>query len=238
MRYTIDWDQILQELFKSGQYLHSTKVAIHRAICAKRIPCAKRIGLDGVLNPYYIIAAISRRSHGDLEIMQNAEVRAVRSQASSPQQRSGIAMARTLIRVQWGLRKVTIIAAQEGLLQRNRNLASSVNRAIVQPQWPLNGDCMALFGVFNTPPGQCECRESAVHELCPQWKYRQHERRMNVIERHAISVATPWLPWQAIFHEKYQGFLAIATGSGKFNSSVSTKWKRGLVWQGLNKTYF
>ena len=34
---------------------------------------------------------------------------------------------------------------------------------------------------------------------------------------------------QAIFQEKYQGFLAISRRSGKLKNSVATKWKRRLV---------
>ena len=43
----------------------------------------------------------------------------------------------------------------------------------------------------------------------------------------------PRTPWQAIFHEKYQGFLATSQRSGKWSNYVPTQWKRGLVWQGL-----
>ena len=61
MRYKIGKENILLEVFESGQYLHSTKTPYTRAVYTKRITRVRRIVLDGVVFIYETFNRLSSR---------------------------------------------------------------------------------------------------------------------------------------------------------------------------------
>ena len=84
---------------------------------------------------------------------------------------------------------------------------------------------------------------NAVKALWAPWKHRESIVKAQSIanknsegtcesELRCNALVALRMPWQALFHEKYQIFLPISRRSRKLNNSVPTQWKRGLVWQG------